>query len=204
MLISGKIVLGSFRIRAVSITLSNDTYFRRAKDVARLVDLAAPAWNVHAGGAPDRLANGFRAVDNDDEMAALGIEVSLDQVVEKGLHDGGVLDRAIDDAQGSEHRHAVLVAHVNAGDLDRHEVEMGNVERHPFVVPGLRQGLDRRDTADLDRPSPCSTGIPVSGSRTALPDFRVATFITIRLRPTHGADRRSRNAPKSSAGSPLR
>ena len=68
------------------------------EDVARLADLAALDRNVRAEGAPDRLAQGFRAVD-DEEMAALGVEASLYQIVEERLNGGGVLGRALDDAQ---------------------------------------------------------------------------------------------------------
>ena len=53
-------------------------------NVARLADLAELDRNIRAESAPDQLAQGFRAVD-DEELVAHGIQVALDQVVEKGL-----------------------------------------------------------------------------------------------------------------------
>ena len=124
-------------------------------------------------------------------MAAFGVEAAFNQVADKGLHGGGVLGRVIDDAlrmlgsaqfdaRSPEHHHPVIVAHARPVDLGRDQIEM-RVVGQSIRVPGLRQCLDRQDTADFDRPSPDATGMPVLGSRTALPNFRVAMFIIIRF-----------------------
>jgi len=39
----------------------------------------------------------------------------------------------------------------------------------------------RRDTADFDRPSPFAAGTPPTGSRTARPNLRIETLISIRF-----------------------
>lgn len=146
-------------------------------------------------------------------MATLVIEASLYQVVDKGLLGCGVLGRALDYAQRllqpacfdthrSEHLHAILVAHLQAVDLDRDQIVMRKVGRHPLVVPGLRHGHDRRVTADFDGPSSGSMGISASDSLSALPNKRATTFIAIIFTAIREVWKRSTIAPRSQAGSP--
>lgn len=130
-----------------------------------LVGQSAPSGNARAEGAPFRLAQGFRAfVYEEMGSYAFGTVTEPDQVVEKSMHDGGVLGRVLDcdPAQTRTacfsthvrwHLSPVLVALAWPVDLDRDQIKMREVGRHPFVVPGLRQGLVRRDTADLDNPA---------------------------------------------------
>ena len=149
------------------------------EDVARCVNLTAPAGNVRAEDAPYRLAQGFRAVD-DEEMATFGVEeAALDQVVEKGLHGSNVLYRALDDARrmlspacfdacGPEHRHPVLVAHVRPSIRI---ATWSRCERPEDIRSSCRirvraSSVWRRPTSIAPRPG--SIGIPASGSRMIL------------------------------------
>ena len=66
-------------------------------------------------------------------------------------------------------------------DLDRNDVVLGQIGPHPIIEMRLRQALKRRETADFESPLPTCAGTRASGRRTARPNCRVATFITIRF-----------------------
>ena len=69
-----------------------------------------------AEGATDDFAQRLSAVD-DEQSAELGIKPALDQVVDKRLHDGGVLSCSFD--QGER---MFVAFSINAEGSDQHQV----------------------------------------------------------------------------------
>ncbi len=63
-------------------------------------------------------------------------------------------------------------------DLEGEQIELPQIGRHPFGHPRSRQFDNRRDAADLNRPSPGAVGTSPSGRRTARPNLWVETFST--------------------------
>ena len=125
------------------------------EDIPRLVDLVALGGNVGSEGAPglarSRHSSSRRLSDGNPRDRGLALS---------GFREGparpcrffSVHGRALDDARRmfqsacfDAHRsgrpHAILVAHVQAVDLNRDQIVMRGCGRYPFVVPGLRHGM---------------------------------------------------------------
>ena len=90
---------------------------------------------------------GLRAVD-DEQARRGGIEPALDEIVDQRPHSRGVFRGALDRAErmlvavriNADRRHqGHVLVHVNAVDLDHHQIEAGKIRRHPFLQPRRRQ-----------------------------------------------------------------
>jgi hypothetical protein len=67
-------------------------------NVAAFVDLTALNGRVLAKGPPDRLAQRLRAI-NDEQPADLGVEATVDQVIQQRLDHRRVLRRPLHDTK---------------------------------------------------------------------------------------------------------
>src|SRR3982074_1471440 len=167
--------------------------FRKAfHDVARLVDLAALDRSGRTEGAADRLRQRFRAVD-DEQSWHRRVEPARDQVVQQGLNRCGVLGRpfhqrqrmlvafAVNPDRGDQHE---IVAEMQPVDLDHQKVERGKIGSHQGGQPPRRPADTAptlREAAAFETPDPGGAGTSPSGSRTARPNRRVDTLISIRF-----------------------
>ena len=99
-------------------------------DVARLVNLTALDGNVRPESSAQRLAQSLGPI-HDEQVAALGIHTTFDEIVEQGLHRRGVLRRPFDDTQrvllpGSLNpdsaNHQQMLVQMQTVDLDGYQV----------------------------------------------------------------------------------
>ena len=74
-----------------------------------------------------------------------------------------------------------MLTDVDAVDLHHHDVEAGQVRRHPFPHARADNATKCREAANFDTPAPAGAGTSPSGSRTARRNFRVETLISIRF-----------------------
>src|SRR5712691_4281479 len=110
-------------------------------DVASLVNLAPLNQRLTPEAPPDRFRERLRPVD-DEQPRHRRIEPARDEIVDQGLHHGGVLGRAFNEPERMLHAFAVdadrrhqhqLAGHVDAVDLHHQEVELGQVRGHPLL-----------------------------------------------------------------------
>ena len=158
-------------------------------DVPRLVDLASLDRGGLAEGRPDRLRQRFRAID-DEEARNRRIETAVDEVVQKRLDGRGILGGAFHDRQ----RMLAAIA-VDADRRDQHEVvanmqpvDLNDQETSPDRSALMKSpsfsvdsATKRREAADFETPLPGPAATSPSGSRTARPNRRVETLISIRF-----------------------
>ena len=109
-------------------------------DVASLVNLAALDRGVAAEGLADRLGQRLGSID-DEEAADRRVEASADQVIQEGLHHGGILGCPFDHAQrvfvagtvdANRAHQQQFVIHVHSVDLDDQQIQFGQIGCHPF------------------------------------------------------------------------
>src|SRR6202521_4054847 len=164
--------------------------FRQAfHDVARLVDLAALDRSGRTEGAADRLRQRFRAVD-DEQSWHRRVEPARDQVVQQGLNRCGGLGRP------SPRPHGMLlpspstpIAATSTRSSPRCSPSIWTTRRSSADRSAAMKSASRaadsatnlREAADLGTPDPCGAATSTSGSRTARPNRRVDTLISIRF-----------------------
>jgi hypothetical protein len=135
------------------------------EDVAHFVDLTPLHERRVAESGAHRLAQGFRAIE-DDQQAAIGAQTATLEIRQQALAHGGVFGRAVPeservflavggDAEGDDE---AVIAEVHAVDRQADLVE--TVERRDFAMPraapscGRRSGDSRRPYSSLDSSSP--------------------------------------------------
>ena len=118
------------------------------QDIPGRVDLTALNGDVGAEGAADGLAQRLGAIHH-EEPADIGVEVAVNEVVEKRLDHLGVFGRALHhtqwmllavdvDAHRADHQEVFIEMH--SIDLDDHQIELRKVGRHPVGELLLGQG----------------------------------------------------------------
>ncbi|MGY3695808.1 hypothetical protein ACVIGA_005888 [Bradyrhizobium sp. USDA 3240] len=148
-------------------------------------------WIAAAESRVRRIAfdNAFRAV-GDEQSWHRRVEPARDQVVQQGLNRYGILGRpfhqrqrmlaafAVNSDRGDQHE---IVAEMQPVDLDHQKVERGQIGGHEVSQPRRRQRYEPPRGRRLRNPDPGGAGTSPSGSRTARPNRRVDTLISIRF-----------------------
>lgn len=164
--------------------------FRQAfHDIARLVDLAALDRGGRTAGAADRLEQRFRAVGDEQSWHCRG-EPARDQVVQQGLNRCGILGRpfhqrqrmlvafAVNPDRGDQHK---FVAEMQPVDLTTRRSSADRSAAMKSASRAADSATNRREAADFETPDPGGAGTSPSDSRTARPNRRVDTLISIRF-----------------------
>ena len=129
------------------LVVAGDQVGRAEKMDVKVVNLAVLDRRIAPEGAPDRRRQRLRSVD--DEQARHGrIEPPVDEIGDQRSRRRRVFRRALDKAErmlfprrvDADRRHQQrVVGHVDAVDLDDHEVEMVEPGRHPLPHARRRQ-----------------------------------------------------------------
>ena len=160
-------------------------------EVASLVDFASAGSAYDGRSLPDRLRQRRRSVD-DEEASDARIEAVADKNIEERPHRRGILGRVFKNGQrvlvalvvdphGGHERQ--LLTDAPAVDLDRKQVGLLQIGRHPFGHPRRRQFDEPCDTADFDSSGALRRRIDLLnchfGSRRSKQWFDSETFLRI-------------------------